>query len=165
MHQTAAIVRNHDLQIAIKQCREVVEELRDRAVIAARSSRDRTPSAAELILLEPTMIDGAPRSRSMHDRDPIAARSWPDRGAIVAKIGGFLAVKSGQNHRGIEAASSPSGTAPTTLANRLHDRSNDPRSSDQFPSLKACISLLCSSTFDRFVKAIKQISRKISSSS
>ena len=53
---------------------------RDRAVIAARSSRDRTHSAAELIPLEPTMIDGAPGSRSTHDRGPIAARSWSDRG-------------------------------------------------------------------------------------
>ena len=79
------------------------------------------------------MIDRAPGSRSTDDRGPIAARSWPDRGAIVAKIGGFFTVKSGQNRRGIEALSSPIGTAPTTLANRLHDHSNDPESSDQFP--------------------------------
>ena len=62
-----------------------MEELRDRAVIAARSSRDRAPSAAESTLPEPTMIDRAPGSRSTHDR-----------GAIVAKIGSFLTVKSGQ---------------------------------------------------------------------
>ena len=42
------------------------------------------------------------------------------------------------------------------LSNRLHDRSNDPRSSGQFPSLKACISLLYSSTFDRFVKELSK---------
>ena len=122
----------------------------------SRSSRDRTPSTAESILLEPTMIDRAPASRLTHDRGPITARSWPDRGAIVAKIGGFLTVKSGQNRRGIEAVSSPIGTAPTTLANRLHDRSNDPRSSDQFSSLKEGIPLSCSLTFDRFVKELSE---------
>ena len=31
-----------------------------------------------------------------------------------------------------------------------------PRSSGQFPSLKACISLLCSSTFDQFVKELSE---------
>ena len=112
MHQTAAIVRNHDLRIAIGRCE---------------------PFAAESILFEPTMIARTPGSRSTHNRGPIAVRSLPDRGAILAKIGGFLTVKSGQNRREIEALSSPIGTAPTTLANRLHDRSNDPRSSDQFP--------------------------------
>ena len=91
------------------------------------------------------MIDGAPGSRSTHDRGP-----------IVAKIGGFLTVKSGQNWRGIEAVSSPSGTAPMTLANRLHDRSNDPRSSDQFPSLKACIPLSLFLTFDQLVKKLSE---------
>ena len=63
---------------------------------------------------------------------------------------------SSQTRYGIEAASSPSGTAPTTLAKRLHNRSNDPRSSGQFPSLKACISLLCSLTFDRLVKKLSE---------
>ena len=65
-------------------------------------------------------------------------------------------MKSGQNRRRIEVASSPSGTAPTTLVNHLHDRSNDPRSSNQFPSLKACIPLSCSSTFDQFVKELRE---------
>ena len=65
-------------------------------------------------------------------------------------------MKSGQNWHGIEAVSLPIGTTPTTLANRLHDRSNDPRSLDQFPSLKACIPLSCSSTFDRFVKELSK---------
>ena len=37
-----------------------------------------------------------------------------------------------------------------------HDRINRPRSSGQFSSLKACISLLCSSTFDRFLKELSE---------
>ena len=54
------------------------------------------------------------------------------------------------------ATTSPQGTAPTTLANRLHDRLYCPRFRAKFPSLKACISLLCSSTSDRFVKELSE---------
>ena len=97
MHQTAAIVCNHDLRIAIRRYRDVVEELRDRAAIAARSSRDHTPSAAEPTLLEPTMIDGAPGSRSTHDRGPIAARSWCDRGKNWRLLDREIRSKSSQN--------------------------------------------------------------------
>ena len=42
------------------------------------------------------------------------------------------------------------------LSNRVHDGLHCPRSSGQFLSLKACISLLCSSTFDRFVKELSK---------
>ena len=122
---------------------------RDRAAIAQISSRNRS----DRIRRRPTDLQD-------HDRRTIVARSRRDRGAIVAKIGGFFIMKSGQNRRGIEAASSPSGTAPTTLANRLHGRSNDPGSSDQFPSLKACIPLLLMN-FWSIREGIKQISRKI----
>ena len=76
MHQTAAIIRNHDRRIAIRG----VETTWKNLAIEPRSSRDRTHSAAESIPLEPTMIDGAPGSRLTHDRGPIAARSWSDRG-------------------------------------------------------------------------------------
>ena len=33
-----------------------------------------------------TAADLDPGSRSIHDHGPIAARSWPDRGAIVASF-------------------------------------------------------------------------------
>ena len=46
-------------RIAIGRCRDDLEEPRDRAAIAARSSRDRTHAAAESTPLEPTMIEGA----------------------------------------------------------------------------------------------------------
>ena len=49
MHQTAAIVRNHDLRIAIRRCRDIVEELHDRGPIESRSSRNRTDFVAESI--------------------------------------------------------------------------------------------------------------------
>ena len=55
-----------------------------------------------------------------------------------------------------EATTSPQGTAPTTPTNRLHDRSNGHDCRASFPSLKACISLSCSSTFDRFVKELSK---------
>ena len=90
--------------------------------IAIRSSRDRTPSAAESPLLDPTKIDGDLGPRSKPDRGPIVA----DRGAKIVEMGTKSTLEFGQNHRESGAASSPSGTAPTTRANRLHDRSNDP---------------------------------------
>ena len=52
--------------------------------------------------------------------------------------------------------SSPSETASTMHEFRPHDHINCPRSSGQFPSLKACISLHCSSTFDRLVKKLSE---------
>ena len=59
-------------------------------------------------------------------------------------------------HLGIEATTSPQGTTPTNPGINLHDRFNWPRSSGQFSSLKACNPLLCSSTFDRFVKELSK---------
>ena len=47
-------------------------------------------------------------------------------------------------------------TASTTHQFDPHDCINRPRSSGQISSLKACISLLCSSTFDRFVKELSK---------
>ena len=103
-----------------------MEELRDRAVIAARSSRDRTPSAAELPLHDPTKIDGDLGPRSKPDRGPIVAQSWSDRGAKIVEMGAKSTAEFGQYCRESGAASSQSGTTPITRANRLHDRSNCP---------------------------------------
>ena len=72
------------------------------------------------------------------------------------EIGAKSTAEFGQNCCGIEAASSPQGTSPTTASNNAHDRFQWPRFRAQFPSLKACISLLCSSTFDRFVKELSE---------
>ena len=99
-----------------------MEELRDRAVIAARSSRDRTPSAAESPLHDPTKIDGDLGPRSKPDRGPIVV----DRGAKIVEMGAKSSAEFGQNRRESGAASSPSGTAPITRANRLHNCSNCP---------------------------------------
>ena len=80
------------------------------------------------------------------------ARSWPDR----AKICGLFEAKFKLLPRGFEATTHAQGITSTTLENRPHERVNCPRSSGQFPSLKACISLLCSSTFDQFVKELSK---------
>ena len=56
----------------------------------------------------------------------------------------------------LEAATSPQGIAPTTYQTASTIAFNWPRSSDQFPSLKACIPLSCSLTFDRLVKKLSK---------
>ena len=55
------------------------------------------------------------------------------------------------------------GSYDAALENRAHDPEKplprpplSPTNSGQFPSLNACISLLCSSTFDRFVKELSE---------
>ena len=103
------------------------------------------------------------RNKIGHDRGP-TSRSWTDRRLIVTTIkrdrGVFWSKFEAKFTANSGASKLPKGIAPTTLANRLHDRSNDPRSLGQFPSLKACISLLCSSTFDRFVKELSEFRRR-----
>ena len=92
-----------------------------------------------------------------HDWRAIVARSWRDRGSFEAK--------SRLIHRLI-------GSHNAVIGNRSHDAFNPPPRPHQsatvfeliFP-LQACISLLIFPTFDRFVKWIKRISRKIYSSS
>ena len=89
------------------------------------------------------------RPRSRPDRRLIVTTIKRDRGVFWSKFEVKFTDNSG-------ASKAPKGIAPMTLTNRLHDRSNDPRSSSQFPSLKACISLFCSGTFDRFVKELSE---------
>ena len=88
MHQTAAIIRNHDRRIAIGRCRDDEEEPRDRAAIAARSSRDRGAieprSHAFSRGIDPTRAD----DDRWRFRSTIDARSKPDRAEIVVNRGG-----------------------------------------------------------------------------
>ena len=57
----------------------------DRTAIAERSSRDRDSFRAEPLPRSSEGIIGGSRSRSSHNRGPIAARLWSDRGAIVVR--------------------------------------------------------------------------------
>ena len=52
----------------------------DRAVIAVRSSRDRSSFLAESCPIDRQAIDEGSGPRLWPDRGPIVARSWPDRG-------------------------------------------------------------------------------------
>ena len=142
--------------ISIGRCRQVVEELHDRGPIEPRSSRDLISFVAESLQPDQTTADRDPRPRLTPDRGLIVARSWPDRGPIVPRLGLFLKRNSSRFIPDLKPQSHAIETASTTLENRLHDRFNWPRSSDQFPSLKACISLLCSLTFDRLVKKLSE---------
>ena len=88
MHLTAAIIRKHDRRITIGRCGNDEEEPRDRAAIAARSSRDRGA-------IEPrshTLCRGIDHARADADRwsfrSTIDARSKPDRAEIVVNRGG-----------------------------------------------------------------------------
>ena len=127
MHLTAAIIRNQDRRITIGRCRNDEEEPRDRAVIAARSSRDRTHYAAESIPLELTLIDGALGVRSTPDQSPIGQKSWSIVGEIVAFLEADLKPKS----RGFFAELKPrcyaQRSAPTSPSTDTHDRFQWPR--------------------------------------
>ena len=144
-----------------------MEELHDSGSIEPRSRHDRA-AIGELQWRNHLQTIG---SRSTGDQDddygPIAAQSWPDRGAIVArsrpdrgpivpKIVAFSKQNSSLFAVDLKPQSHAIETAFTTLENRPHGRINCPRSSGQFPSLKSCISLLCSSTFDRLVKKLSE---------
>ena len=87
-----------------------------------------------------------------HDRCSIVV----DHAKTVAYFEALFEAKFKPIRSGFEA------TTPLS-ANRSHDalipRPRPPLSptiSGQFPSLKACISLFCSSTFDRFVKELSK---------
>ena len=102
------------------------------------------PSSQNHLHDHQTAFIGESRSRSTHDRGPIAARSWCDRGSFEVKS--WLIQRQ-------------SGSHDQCQGNHSHDALNSPPRPHQlatifgrnFP-LKACISLLISLTFDRFVK-------------
>ena len=132
-------------QTAWRSCGRTPRSRFDRAAIAARSSRDWGAYMVESPPFEWRAIDERP-----------GPRSWRDRGPIV----GLFEAEIKADLDEIEAMIVINGSSPlhdrSWPSIRLHDRVNRPRSSGQFPSLKACISLLCSSTFDRFMKELSE---------
>ena len=91
-------------------------------------------------------------ARSRCVRGPIAARSWRNSWPFRRKIEANPWPICGQSRSYVVAPRSgshdpckPSPRSPLS-----------PKISSKFPSLKACISLLCSSTFDRFVKELSE---------
>ena len=141
---------------SIGRSRHFVEELHGRGSIELRSRRDRAVIGERTwwnhLYDERTAIDERPGPWSWPDRDPIAARSWPDHGWNAC----YSEAKLTLIHGGIEATTSPQGTAPTKPWINLHDHFNWPRSSGQFHSLKPMYLSLWNSTFDRFMKELSE---------
>ena len=92
----------------------------DRAAIAARSSRNRTPYAAEIPLLDPTWIGDDLRTRSTPDRNPIVA--WSIRKSrrklwlIIREIEADLPGNWSPRHRSKESFPRRPQTTPTTAS-------------------------------------------------
>ena len=80
----------HPIMISIGRLGKRVEEVHNRGAIERRSRCDRavimTPSWQNHLHDLQKAFNGGLRSRSTHDRGPIASRSWPDRGAIVVLL-------------------------------------------------------------------------------
>ena len=136
----------------IERCRPIVEELHDRGPIEPRSRRDRTAIGGLTWSNRCQPIRGRSTDGQDHDRGPIAARSWPDRG----QIDGYSQLK----RSGIYGQHGSFEFAPRK---RSHDHAKplprpplQPTISGLIFSLKPCISLLCSSTFDRLVKKLSE---------
>ena len=107
---------------AVKTGGRTVRSWPDRTAIAARSNRDRAPSAAESPPDDRTTTDNRPRRRL-----------GPDRGAPIApKFMPLFEAKLKPIRRGSEATTHAQGIASMTLENRSHERFNWPRSSGQF---------------------------------
>ena len=140
--------------------RPIVEELRDRAAIAARSSRDRGAIARLWTRNHLYMSRRRSAKTSDHDRSPIVTRSWLDRGMIVVlnsweeePNSPLKLVKSAAE---LKPRLHAQGIAPTTLENRPHDRLYSPRFRANFPFKNSCTPFFCSSTFDRLVKKLSE---------
>ena len=139
----------HQVAISIGRPGRFAEELHDRGPIEPRSWIFHHGIIS-------TIIRRHPVENKYHDRGLIAAQSWLDRGAILARSWAFSKPNSSLFAADLKPQKHAIETASTTLENRPHERVNCPWSSGQFPSLKACISLLCSSTFDRLVKKLSE---------
>ena len=126
------------------------------STIAVRSNRDRGAIEPRSWVFRRGIISIGSDSDRLSSGIMIDTRSWPDRGPIVGSCEAKLKLNWGRIHHNF-------GSYKATPRNLSHDASNppprpiqSPRSSGQFPSLKACISLLCSSTFDRLVKKLSE---------
>ena len=131
------------------------------STIAVRSNRDRGAIEPRSGSLREAIVSKRSENDRRLTRTSIEARSWPDRGPIVGLLEAKIADILKRNRSKIEADSKPIRNL------RLHVMKPPPRrmdsapwpplqptNSDQFPSLKTHVLLLCSSTFDRLVKKL-----------
>ena len=129
-----------------------MEELHDRGPIEPRSRRDRATIVAPSAWNHFHSIGRRATRDQDHDHGPIAARSWPDHGMIVvnfeAKIETILPQIRELRRRTRES-----------FPRRPNRRSRPAPSStisSPISSLKSHVLLLCSSTFDRFMKELSE---------
>ena len=136
-----------DRQIAIGRWGRLVEEIDNHVAIAVRSNHDRG-SIAESIHDCQTLSVWELRARSTHDRGPIDARLWPDRGANRGSLKAKLWLLQCQ-----------SGSHDAAKGNHSHDPFKSPPRPHQKAlifgrnlSLKRQCILFLLLTFDRFMK-------------
>ena len=137
-----------------------MEELHDRGPIGELQRRNRLQTTGRRLTIDQD-----------DDYGPIAARSWRDRGAIVARSRpdraenhAFFEAKLKLIPRGIEATTHVQGIVSTTLENRSTNASigHDLRANFFF---KTYVFLLLFFNFRSIREGIKQILRQIFSSS
>ena len=129
--------------ISIGRPRHFMEEHRDRGPIEPRSRRNWTAIAARSSRDNAPFVVESPQRSSYGGRwsinTTIDARSWPDRGENRGYSEVKLKPNSPPNWSGIEATTSPQGTAPTTPLISPHDRLYRPWIWANFPFKKPCI--------------------------
>ena len=148
--------------ITIVQTPEAWSDGVENSTIAVRSNRDRSaiePRSGSFCGGIASRRSDADRratktmivARSRRDRGPIVARSRPDR----AENHALFEAKFKLIPRGIEATTHAQGITSTTFENRPTNASigHDLRANFFF---KTHVLLLCSSTFDRFVKELSE---------
>ena len=92
----------------------------------------------------------------MMTRITIDARSWPDCGAIMVPLKRKLRLICHEIEATIVINGSRRPHDRSWPSIRLHDRIKRPQNRAKNFSLKTYISLLCSSTFDRFMKELSE---------
>ena len=145
------------------------------STIAVRSNRDRGAIKPRSGSLRDAIASNRSENDQRLTRTSIFARSWPDRGPIVARSWVFLRQKSWPFRSEIEAKlwliSSQSGSYVLAKWNCLHDAWIPPPRPHQLPTIFGPISLFKSMYFPLLFfnfwstrEEIKRVSRKVLSS-
>ena len=131
LHRTVGIFI---VTITIGRRRSVLEERRDRGAIEPRSHHDRIAIERRSHSFRGGIASRRPDDDRRSTRTKIMARSWPDRGPIVARSRpdraenqAFFEAKLKLILRGIEATTHAPGSASMTPSNDAHDRFQWPR--------------------------------------
>ena len=138
--------------IRIGRQRELVEELHDRGAIEPRSWSVQGGINSTIVRQEVVRICSEIDAQSTYDQATIVVDPGEKHGQEEAEIMAKL--------RPIHGQSRSCDVAPRNrshyLSNRLHDRLQLATIFGPISSLKTHVTLLCSSTFDRFMKEISE---------